>query len=44
MYFYTKGIIAEQKSYGFQNLEKLETLPHEIQNRNIQEDFLKFAY
>ena len=24
MYMYTKGIIAEQKSYGFKNLVKLE--------------------
>ena len=27
---YTKGIVAEQKSYGFKNLVKLETVPMKI--------------
>ena len=42
MYMYAKGIVSEQKSYGFKNLYKLETSPHENQNPNIQDDFLKF--
>ena len=27
MYMYTNGIVAEQKSYGFNNFVKLETVP-----------------
>ena len=27
---YRKGIVAEQKSYGFKNLVKLETVPMKI--------------
>ena len=41
---YTKGICAEQKSYGFKMFCKLETSPHENQDPNIQDDFLKFEY
>ena len=37
-------ILAEQKSYGFKNFYKLETSPHENQNANIQDDFLKIEY
>ena len=40
----TKGIFAEQKSYGFKNFHKLETSPHENQIPNIQDDFLKIEY
>ena len=40
----TKGIVAQQKSYGFKNFHKLETSPHENQNPHIQDDFLKFEY
>ena len=41
MYMQTKGIFAEQKSYGFKNYHKLETSPDENQNPHIQDDFLK---
>ena len=44
MYMHTKGIVAEQKSYGFKNFYKLKTSPHENQNPHIQHDFLKFEY
>ena len=44
MYINTKGIVAQQKSYGFKNFHKLETSPHENQIPNIQDDFLKFEY
>ena len=44
VYIYAKGIIAEQKFYGFKNFYKLETSPHENQNPNIQDDFLKIEY
>ena len=44
MYLYTKGIVAQQKAYGFKKFHKLETSPHENQNPHIQDDFLKFEY
>ena len=40
----TKGIFAEQKSYGFKIFLKLETSPHENQIPHIQDDFLKIEY
>ena len=43
MYIQTKGIFAEQKSYGFKNFYKLETSPLENQNPDIQDDFLKIV-
>ena len=30
MYMYTKVIVAEEKSYGFNNLVKLDTVPMKI--------------
>ena len=30
MYMYTKGILAQQKSYWFKNLVKLESVPIKI--------------
>ena len=35
-------MVAQQKSYGVKYFHKLETSPHENQNPNIQDDFLKF--
>ena len=44
MYIYIKGIVAQQKSYGFKKFHKLETSTHENQNPDIQDDFLKIEY
>ena len=44
MYIYTKGIVAQQKSYGFKNFEKLEVriFFFFFQNQNRGDGFLFF--
>ena len=44
MYRYTKGIIAEQKSYGFKNLVKVGVGENKFQNHPVYEGFLVFGY
>ena len=41
---YTKGVFAEQKSYGFWNLKNFVTRMHKIQNHYMMDDFLIFVH